>query len=501
MTDQSVDLYRLISETVTNDPHTVNGGVTYAFDGVGNRQTRVSSLSPIPTQTFTGAYDQNDRLTASGYTYDNDGNTLTDPQGNSYVYDSLDRMTQATVNGTTIYYVYDGDGNRVSKTLNSVTTNYLVDTNNLTGFPQVVDELQGGTVKKVYTYGNSLISMDDLTGTPVMHFYGKDGTGSVRFLMDSAGSITDTYDYDAFGNLTNQTHTGTPTNNVYLYDGEQFDPDLGQYYLRARYLNQVIGRFQNMDNDEGNNNNPLSMHKYLFSANDPVDKADPGGNQFDVGSVGMESAVNSIVSAQPKVSAGIIGLNPFLPPPPTLEGRLLAGIIFSESGLGRGEDYSEKITLGWMVLNRIFYFNKYPTANSAFGSNVYDVISNQSYGGQFTSFGKDTFHRVMQMDNRDMLDPKLLPFYLPASNRTHYNESVKAAEEVIPHEGELSSDLWLNSLPRNKINLSLSPWIGVQGRPIANNTAFNTPESNRWTLIGYRGRTTFYGFKPGMEGQ
>jgi YD repeat-containing protein len=218
MTDQTVDLYRLISETVTNDPHKVNGGVTYAFDGVGNRQTRNSTLTGVPAQTFSGAYDQNDRLTATGYTYDNDGNTITDPAGNSYVYDSLDRMTQATVNGTTINYVYDGDGNRVSKSVNGVTTNYLVDTNNLTGFPQVVDELQGGVVKKVYTYGNSLISMDDLTG-PIMHYYGKDGQGSTRFLMDSTGTITDTYDYDAFGNLINETHTGTPTSNLYLYKG------------------------------------------------------------------------------------------------------------------------------------------------------------------------------------------------------------------------------------------------------------------------------------------
>src|SRR5665811_2557624 len=112
MSDQSVDLYRLISETVTNDPH--SGGVTYSYDGVGNRQITGSSLTPITTQPFT--YDSNDRLNPStGYTFDNDGNTLTDPKG-TYVYDSLDRLTQATMGTTIINYVYDGDGNRVSKT-------------------------------------------------------------------------------------------------------------------------------------------------------------------------------------------------------------------------------------------------------------------------------------------------------------------------------------------------------------------------------------------------
>jgi hypothetical protein len=36
-----------------------------------------------------------------------------------------------TSDGVTI--VYDGYGNRVSKTLNGITPNYLVDTNSLTG--------------------------------------------------------------------------------------------------------------------------------------------------------------------------------------------------------------------------------------------------------------------------------------------------------------------------------------------------------------------------------
>jgi len=52
-------------------------------------------------------------------------------------------------------------------------------------------------------------------------FYGYDGHGSVRQLTNAAGSITDSYDYDAFGNLVNQT--GSTPNN-YLFAGEQYDP-------------------------------------------------------------------------------------------------------------------------------------------------------------------------------------------------------------------------------------------------------------------------------------
>jgi hypothetical protein len=53
---------------------------------------------------------------------------------------------------------------------------------------------------------------------------GYDGGGHVRRLIGAGGAVTDTYDYDAFGNEI--THTGTTPNN-YLYRGEQFDSDLG----------------------------------------------------------------------------------------------------------------------------------------------------------------------------------------------------------------------------------------------------------------------------------
>jgi hypothetical protein len=46
---------------------------------------------------------------------------------------------------------YDGDGNRVSETAGGVTTTYLVDALNPTGYSQVLDELVSGSVTKMYT--------------------------------------------------------------------------------------------------------------------------------------------------------------------------------------------------------------------------------------------------------------------------------------------------------------------------------------------------------------
>jgi RHS repeat-associated protein len=74
------------------------------------------------------------------------------------------------------------------------------------------------------------------------------------------------YDYDAFGNLINSTG----------FAGEQYDPALGLYYNRARYLNTTTGRCWPMDTVDSMS--PLSLHKYLYAHRNPVDHGDPSGH-------------------------------------------------------------------------------------------------------------------------------------------------------------------------------------------------------------------------------
>jgi len=93
-------------------------------------------------------------------------------------------------------------------------------------------------------------------------------------LRAETGSVIVTYDYDAFGNLLHST--GTTPNN-YLYSGEQFDPDLGLYFNRSRYLNVSTGRFWTMDEFEGFDESPMSLHKYQYSTGDPMNRTDPSG--------------------------------------------------------------------------------------------------------------------------------------------------------------------------------------------------------------------------------
>jgi RHS repeat-associated protein len=125
-----------------------------------------------------------------------------------------------------------------------------------------------------------------------------DGHGSVRALTDATGTVTDTYDYDAFGNLIHSTGT---TYNNYLFAGEQFDPDLNLYYNRARYLNTGTGRFWTIDTDEGLDQDPLSLHKYLYADANPINRRDPSGHdsiaEFDIASA-IEETLNTISGVQ-----------------------------------------------------------------------------------------------------------------------------------------------------------------------------------------------------------
>lgn len=268
------DLYRLTSETISGAA-TQNGTISYQYDAVGNRLQLNSTVPAIPASGLLN-YDANDRTGSDPY--DNNGNLL-NGSGGTNVFDFENRLVAAGA----VTLAYDGDGNRVNETAGGAATSYLVADFNPTGYAQVVDELQNGIVSRTYSYGLELINQrQTIHGAPATNFYGYDGHGSVRFLTDTAGAVTDTYDYDAFGNLISQMGT---TPNLYLFAGEQFDPALRIYYNRARYYDESRGRFWSLDTHEAFGGDPLALHKYLYAKNDPVNLLDPSGNQTDIETV------------------------------------------------------------------------------------------------------------------------------------------------------------------------------------------------------------------------
>jgi RHS repeat-associated protein len=305
-------LYRLTKENISSG--TPSGLITYdstegygdstGFDKVGNRRKRESTVSAV-SQVPTYSYDYNDRLdndtiqtTPSTY-FDSNGSTTSDSDGFIYGYDFENRLVSRTKTGTaTLGFAYDHSGNRISKTVSGATPPtiyFLIDEQTPTGYPQVVEELSATTppaLLKTYNYGLRLISQKASGGSS--QYYGHDGHGNVRLLTDSAGVVLNTYTYDAFGI---QIASTVSTENRYRYCGEQWDPDLGMYYLRARYYSPEKGRFWTMDTFEGNRNDPLSLHKYLYAADDPVNGVDPSGHETSfIGQLATQAAILTVAT-------------------------------------------------------------------------------------------------------------------------------------------------------------------------------------------------------------
>lgn len=248
------------------------GTVAYTYDNVGNRLTKTVSSSTTPALvngTTTSAYDANDRLTSGGHSYDFDGNELS-VNGQAATYDFENHLV-ALSGGTT--YTYDADGNRVGVTTGSTTTSYVVDSS--LPYASVVEEYNNGTLAARYDYGDDLVRMDRAGG---IYYYLYDGLGSTRQLVNTGGTVTDGYYFDAFGEgLSRSPSSGVV--NPFLFNAQQFDTASNDYYLRARYYDPSNGRFLSQDPYSGSNEDPVTLHRYLYASNEPVDHIDPGGKE------------------------------------------------------------------------------------------------------------------------------------------------------------------------------------------------------------------------------
>ncbi|MFH2046857.1 MAG: RHS repeat-associated core domain-containing protein [Pseudomonadota bacterium] len=151
----------------------------------------------------------------------------------------------------------------------------------------MLEETDNGSLTVSYVYGDDLISQN--RGSSYYYLY--DGQMSTRQLVDNSEAVLNEYTYDAFGIILGQA--GVVANN-YMYTGEQYDPNAGFYYLRARYYDQGIGRFVTVDPWMGNVSDPITLHKYIYANSNPAKFRDPSG-MMSFSSIMTNLAIRSVL--------------------------------------------------------------------------------------------------------------------------------------------------------------------------------------------------------------
>jgi RHS repeat-associated protein len=217
------------------------------------------------------SYNASNELTANSlgsYSYDANGNTLSDPSGKSYTWDFENRLTQAVVpgtNGGTTTFKYDPFGRRIYKQSPNFTSVFLYDDDNL------IETINGsGNEVTSYAQGQHIDEPLAESHSGTVSYYAPDGLGSVTSLNTPAGTLAQSYSYDSFGNLSNLSGSVT---NFLRFTAREFDTETNLYYYRARYYDPNIGRFISED--------PITFKGgtdfYLYGLDSPTNLTDPSG--------------------------------------------------------------------------------------------------------------------------------------------------------------------------------------------------------------------------------
>jgi RHS repeat-associated protein len=272
-----------------------NRTIHYQYDDNGSMTKKITAL--------TGEADpENNYIEKATYDYNlqNRLERVTVDDG-----DNVDEITEYTYNDDGIrvksYYYQLVDGTTKQ---NEDTKIFLIDPYNHTGYAQVLEQwVAGGTTPDTtYTIGDDVITEKPGSGPYRKHLL-YDGHGSTRQVMYHSGSIADTYSYDGYGVMLGGNPTGIPSIGTnLLYAGEYFDTNLQHYNLRARWYDPLNGRFNQLDPYAGNNEDPQSLHKYLYCHANPVNRIDPLGTFSMAGTLTVISTIMSVMS---KVMTGL----------------------------------------------------------------------------------------------------------------------------------------------------------------------------------------------------
>ncbi len=273
------DLNRLLSATATN---VASGQSTYThsytYSAIGNILTRTDVAG---TYMYGGTGHANPHAVTSigavNYTYDNNGNMLTETSGLSNSWDYNNRLTQAIKGGVTSTYTYDHSGQRV-KLSNGTTTTY---------YPSGFYNTDGTTIiKHITTPSGESVATVKGTGAAASVFavHADHLTGS-NVVTNGGGTLEELMDYFPYGNVRLDQKAGS-FNEQRKYAGSELDADSGLNYMQARYYNSSIGRFVSQDPAfwrlSGDRLaamlvDPQMQNSYAYARNNPLVYLDPDG--------------------------------------------------------------------------------------------------------------------------------------------------------------------------------------------------------------------------------
>ena len=255
---------------------------TYTYNAAGNRTTAV--LKGVSC-TYTTPATHN-RLASwtggGGMAYNTEGCVTQLNRANKVDISSLSwnaeyQLTGTTVGGVTVSYTYDVLGRKASRAAGANTEYYIYD-----GIDLVAEMDGAGNVVRTYTYGPGVddilaMTIHGSSGT-TNYYYLKDLANTVLALANSSGLIVESYDYDAYGNVTIKNSGGSVIStsaygNRFLFQGREYDYTTQLYHFRARWYDPETGRW--LSNDPIGISGGLNL--YAFCSNDPVNFVDPRG--------------------------------------------------------------------------------------------------------------------------------------------------------------------------------------------------------------------------------
>jgi len=227
----------------------------------------VNNLSYNYSSTSIGnkLWSVTDGATPYAYTYDLNGNTLTDTRNQitNISYNLLNLPQTVTRTPGNMTYTYDAEGEKLKKVSGGITREYIdgIEYNN--GALEFIATEEGRAIPAGATYN--------------YEFYLKDHLGNIRAGVKQDGSITQIQDYYAYGLIMNpgNAYSSSPINN-FKYNGKEKQEETGQYDYGARFYDPVVGRWTTVDPSADDEDQELES-PYAYVANNPITRTDPDG--------------------------------------------------------------------------------------------------------------------------------------------------------------------------------------------------------------------------------